>query len=464
MLDTIKLGIPISRSQYEKLEKVIAQDDSWQWVQFCSKTGDLRFIRYKGLMKMDQQSFRREIYWDIPEYFDESGSYISLEFSVPKYWYGHNIHLLYDYVFALNELKKLLQRQLYLKLPKVDDWKVFRADICYAWRCPSQRIAERVLDSIKRLHFPRKNPIIYQDSILFSGTTYSLKFYLKLPEFIAHDRKELLKANAKLEWVNYLEKKADGVLRCEATLRKKYLERNGIKTVADLSSSNTFFRNDDEIKENYPDIDNSPAINTYTTMCILKYMDSNVDIQTHVELDIKGNPSITLGIKGDLVVTMLTKEYTFYAPECDVYFLDATHHFKGGGFSTIIQPKTQEILNKIIEKLLGEHKGMNDIDSVREKLLETYKQAKASRLLGFWLFVQKLGSKQAKEDFGHNSYYVAKRDLKKAGVSLIEPVKIINTSDKFIKDFKIELPSSYTTNQFDDFRNSDNILNLPISL
>lgn len=452
MIDTIKLGIPISKNQHRKLERLVRENSDWQWVMFNAKAGELRFIRHKGLAKLDQQSFRREVFWDIPEFYESENTYLTMELSLPKYWYGHNIHLLYGYMEAIQSLRKILQNQLHIRLPRIEAWQVWRADICYSWRCPSQRISEQILDSIKKLHFPRKRPHIYADSIMFNGATYSLKFYLKLPEFIAHDRKALLKVNARLDWINHLEEKADGVLRCEATLRRKYLKRNNIETLADLSDITTYFRNDDEIKENYPGIDNNPFMNTLATICIMKYLDP--ETQVHA-----------LNNKLEVYSEMFCnfeKNYYFHAPEHKANILGQEYYFKGGGFSTIRRPIINDILDKIITKLIGENAGMETVGQVREKLLKSYKPTKASRLLGFWLYVQRLGIKQAKDDFGHNSYYVSKRDLKKAGVSLIEPVKVVDASERFIKEFKIEIPSSYVTNRFDDHRDSDNILNLPL--
>lgn len=450
MIDTIKLGIPISEKQHENLVNIVNKDSDWKWVMFNAQAGELRFIRHKGLIKSDQQSFRREIFWDIPEFYELNNTYLTVEFSVPKYWYGHNIHLLYDYVKAIQVFRELIQKQLNLALPEIETWQVWRADICYAWRCPTQQISEQILDSIKKLHFPRKRPHIYADSVMFTGTTYSLKFYLKLTEFFVHDRKALLKANAKLEWVNHLEKKADGVLRCEVTLRRKYLERKGIKTLADLNAKTTYLINDDELKENYPEVDEDAHTEMFVTMCILKYMDKKT--VTYIQ-------DSYLNIYSDLL-EKFNENYKFYAPKCKVEVLGQITNFAGGGFSTIIKPKTVEILSEIVTKLIGEHKGMETSEQVREKLRKAYKPAKASRLLGFWLFVQKLGIKAAKNDFGHNSFYVSKRALKEAGVGLIEPVKIIDASDRFIKEFKIEAPSSYATNRFDDHRDSDNLLNL----
>jgi hypothetical protein len=451
MIDTIKLGIPITKYQHGKLEKLAAENADWQWVMFNAKVGELRFLRHKGLAELDQQSFRREIFWDIPEFYEHDNSYITVELSLPKFWYGHNIHLLYGYVKALEELRKILQKQLNLKLPKVDIWQVWRADICYSWRCPSQRISEQILDSIKKLHFPRKRPHIYADSVMFTGTTYSLKFYLKFPEFIAHDRKELLKQNARLEWVNHLEEKADGVLRCEATLRRKYLQRNGIKTVADLNSLVTYFIDDEEIKENYPDIGEDLLTNTFTFISILTYIDLDTVIySSNDELLVKGK-----------ITSKFEQDGYFYAPEHYVDILGENCHFKGGGFSTVNKPKTVDILTKIITKLIGEHTGMETIDQIEEKLSKVYKNHKVADLLGFWLYVQRKGIKAAKDRFNKDKFYRNKRSLKDAGVSLIEPVKVIDARDRFIKEFKIELPSSYTTNKFDDHRDSNNILNLP---
>lgn len=51
--------------------------------------------------------------------------------------------------------------------------------------------------------------------------------------------------------------------------------------------------------------------------------------------------------------------------------------------------------------------------------------------------------------------------MKAAGVSLIEPVNAASTDDHFVRRFRLEIPSPYTTNNVDDFRDSGNILNMP---
>lgn len=420
MLDSIKVGIPLSPLQHKKLLKLANQDDRWQWVQRQANTGDLRFVRSRGLLLLDHHSYHRKINWDIPDVYHPDDCYLVVELSLPKFWYGHNIHLLYNYADALHELKKLLQKQLHCKFPDIIYWKVFRLDPCYNWLFPSQDDSQRYLDSLKHLHFPRKRPVIYPTSIVFVGATYSFKFYLKLPEFRKHDRVQLLKDKASLEWVNHLEQMATGVLRCEATLKRKYLKRRGINVFGDLLKTQ-----------------------------ILAKLPDNEDID--YELPEYSEPLIELCQIawrripfGDNSVT-LTYEYN--QTEASLVFYKKTH--------------LRRILEDLIKKFIGENSGMDTADRVEAKLMKKYKPVKAARLVGFWLYIQRFGSEKAKAHFGHNSYYVAKRELKAASVSLVEPPVLIASEQRFLDKFRLEIPSEFVTNKVDDFRDSNNLLNLP---
>ena len=451
MLDTIKFGIPLSRSQHKKLSNLVTQNEDWQWVMLNQKTGDLRFVRYKGLFDCDQQSFRRQIYWDISEIYVDDDTYLTVELSLPKYWYGHNIHLLFDWYSAIEELRKQFQRQLNCIFPSIDNWKVWRADICYAWRCPSQQLAQSLLDSLKKLDFPYKKKVIRDESISFPGSTYSFKFYLKYPEFKAHDRKALLQDNARLEWIEYLEKKADGVIRCEATLRRKYLKRKDINTIADLNRKNQHILFSDETIENYPDIEENPMSQALVLSSVLNYLG-------HTE------NWISFGDRVNFRNNLLDEhngEYSFQAPEHYYGEHGPRQHFKGGAFSTFDRPITMDILSDLITKYIGSYKGMNNIETVEEKVIKKYQKCRAATLLGFWSYVQRKGIKKAKDFYGYDSFYRCKADLKKVGVSLVTPPVVINASDRFFKNFEFTLPNEYGTNQADDYRDHDNLLNLP---
>lgn len=451
MLDTIKFGIPISRSQHEKISRLSTQDLNERWVLLDFKTGDLRFIRHKGLFDCDQQSFRRQIFWDIPELHIKDDTYLVVELSLPKYWYGHNIHLLFNWYSTIEELRKQFQRQLNCIFPKVKSWKVWRADICYAWRCPSQQIAQSLLDSLKVLDFPYKKGVIRGESIMFPGHTYSFKFYLKYPEFVAHDRKALLKDNARLEWIEYLEKKASGIIRCEATLRRKYLKRQGIDTIEDLNKSNQHIFFDDETIENYPDIEDNLMTQMIAIDSALKYMgyeNTILDLSEKIILD-------------NAILRANNGEYRFSAPYREYMVGSVLQTRKAVSFNVANRPVTMDLLSNLITKFIGCYKGLNNIETVEEKVIKEYQRCRANTLLGFYAYVQRKGIRKAKEFYGHDSFYRCKSDLKKIGVSLITPPVVINASDRFLKNFEFTLPSEHGTNQSDDYRDHDNLLNLP---
>ena len=451
MLDTIKFGIPLSRSQHEKLSRLSIQNQKEQWVLFDPKTGDLRFIRHKGLFKCDQQSFRREIFWDISESYIENDAYLTVELSLPKYWYGHNIHLLFDWYSVIEKIRKQFQIQLKCIFPNINTWKVWRADICYAWRCPSQSTAKLLLDSLKKLDFPYKKKVIRDESIMFPGATYSFKFYLKYPEFIAHDRKALLKDNARLEWIEYLEKKANGIIRCEATLRRKWLRKKGIDTIEDLNKTDKYIYFTEETIENYPDIEE----NYMTQMSVLCNVLDHIDYE---EYGWKSDDKITLYNE---VLDTNNDKYNISTLSHTINISMEEIEFKGGIFHVIEKPITMNILSDLITKFIGDYKGLNNIEAVEEKIVNSYKKIRATKLLGFYTYVSRKGIKKAKEFYGHDVYYRCKSDLKKIGVNLIAPPVIINASDRFLKNFEFTLPSEYGTNQVDDYRDHDNILNLP---
>lgn len=449
MLDTVKLGIPLSKKQYDRIRDIAFVSPTPQWALLYPDTGELHLRRVQGLATTDQQSFHREIRWDVPFNYHTDETYLTVELSLPKLYYGHNIHLLYNYVEALELLKKLLEKRFSLKgrgqLSSIYSWQLWRVDCCYAWRTPSETSARQVLDSLTHLHFPRKKPHIYPgESVLFAGATYSLKFYLKLPEFKQHDKRELLKSKASLEWINHCEELATGVLRVEATLRRKYLERQGIQTVSDLLSPAVEYLFD---PDSYPeDYDFNSAI-----MAIIDY----TMLQHEEDED------------WSYITEYAENGQRFNAPEgyeIEIRSRKGVIHYRhtGDGFILSKRDRPTAILQYLLTKFLGQNPGMQQADEVETKLNTVFKPVKAARLMSMWLYVQRFGTKKAKEAFGHNSYYVARRDMKKAGVSLIEPPKnVIVREANFWQKFKVEVPNEFVTNRVDDFRDGGNILNLP---
>jgi len=451
MLDTLKVGIPLTQSQHKRIQGIATQSDRWQWIQCHQATGELRFRQFSGLATTDGFSYHRELRWDIPVTYS-SDCRLLLEFSVPKFWYGHNIHLLEDFVGALQTLKAVLEKQFGLKgrgkLLDVLSWSVLRADCCYAWRFPSQRMAQGFLDSLKRFHFPRKKPVIRPDSLFWQGNTYSVKAYLKLPEFRAHDRKELLKAQAALEWVNHCEALADGVLRFEVTLRYRYLKRQGIHTIGDLAAS-SFSMQWTEGEEPEDERVKYAAMFAVTGYHLNK---KGVDLSSLLSGE----------MPDDKEKHPLYDGLSISAPQMQLDFNGIFYEFEPQTilYKKIVKPIA--LLQYFLTKLIGENPAMMQVDQVESKLLEVYKPVKAARLVSFWLYVQRFGSAKAKEVFGRDSYYASKSDMKKAGVTLFEPPSGNNVTileADFLRRFRMQIPSEDVANKFDDYRESANVLN-----
>lgn len=469
MLDTVKLGIPLTEKQHSIIQASADKADSWQWVQINNSTGDILFRRTKGLATTDGQSFHRQLRWDVPYTYSDDAR-LMIEFSIPKYWYGHNIRLLYDFLAPLQLLKQTLEDQFGLKgkgrLADVETWGLARLDICYAWKLPSQKLAQSYLDSLKRLHFPWKKPIIYPTAILFPGKTYSAKFYLKLPEFMQHDRKEMLKSHAALEWVDYCENLAEGVLRNEITCRQRFLKRQGIRTVADLLKQVEYVEwlenvppeNDllravvfTKVMGDYmkPKIPDDPALAVPYLMNQLENGGTDFVLRSGTNISFEG-------FRLNEVKSIHTFLIEALPPELQNF------EVKPGSIIYQTERKPIAILKGMLTKFIGENARMQPVDAIEAKLMESYKPVKASRLVSFWLYVQKFGSAKTKENYGKRSYYYNRNELKKAGISLIEPPtgNNITVLDRdWLQQFSLEIPSPHATNQYDDWRDSENVLN-----
>ena len=451
MLDTIKVRIPLTRAQQQRIHTEVTKADRHTWVVCNQATGEIMAWKFQGSLDADGESYHRELRFHYPPIY-EPESKLTIEFSIPKFWQGHNIMLLYNWVHALERLRELIIEQFnlkgnqYLTLPKTEDWEVYRVDTCYAYKFPSQDSAQAYLDSLKRHKFPRKQPQIYPTSMFFGEGTYSFKIYLKLPEFMAHDHKELLKQEVRLEYLDHLINMAEGVFRVEACFRRKYLKRHGINTVGDLLKTHTEVIFDKDLKES----EGFSPLKAMTTITTWNIMESQgVDELNPSKLPIKESP--------------LRDGQYLYAPKMVAAFNGEEYHHAGGGFKYLSRDVTVHLLKTLLHRFLGGNQGMQVADRVKQSLMNTYQQAKAARLLGFWLHVQRFGSEDAKTAIGKTVYYRNKSDLKKAGVALVESEDSLITVDPdFFSKFKLDIPSEFVVNKFDNHRDGDNILNLPI--
>lgn len=212
MIDTIKFKIRVNEETFARLK-----------------------CRAKELTKYDHQEDR--VIFNFAECSTEVGSYdrrvtiklfsareVYVEFSVPKFVFGHNIYLLYpeEVEKALVDFRGDLANRGYV-LPDINQWEVVRLDVCYAWKYLDDSVARTVMRQLQQLEQPRKKRVVWQDeSVMFKGTSYSTKFYLKKPEYYFHDFKHLKKVDVDLAY--RLLNNSQGVLRFEVTMRMKALK------------------------------------------------------------------------------------------------------------------------------------------------------------------------------------------------------------------------------------------------
>ncbi len=444
MLDTIKVSIPLTKGQHRRIHKIATRSDTWTWALLNQATGEPLARKFKGLAQTDGESYHREIRFDYPPKWSDDAK-LWLEFSVPKFWYGHNIILLYDWPKALRHFRALLVNQFGLKrmqFPEVETWEVHRADACYAYRLPNQQLAQAYIDSLKRLRFPRKQPAIHPHSIFFGGGTFAFKVYLKFPEFMAHDRKELIQQKASGDWIEHLERLSQGVLRVEASMRRKYLTRMNIKTVGDMMGDRTWFEWDAHY-ENVKGFD--PLLSTMAIMSV-----------TLAELGVTVINQESLAHGHDLV----NGRY-YHAPDTCLDFGSICYYHPAGGMTYHRLPVLLDKLRTLLHRFLGGVQGMQTVDKVETVLMEHYKPVKVVRLVSFWLYVKQFGAEKAKATLGENSYYYNRRQLKAAGVGLVEANEnIIKADPEFFRNFGLDIPSEFAHMKLDEYRDSGNVLNL----
>ena len=444
MLDTIKVAIPLTQGQHRRIHKIAAQNDTWTWALFNQGTGESLARKFKGLAQTDGESYHREIRFDYAPRWSHDAK-LWVEFSVPKFWYGHNVVMLYDWPQALRHFRKLLIEQFELKrlrFPEIETWEVYRADACYAYGLPTQQTAQLYLDSLKRQRFPRKQPAIHPHSIFFGGGTFAFKVYLKKPEFMAHDRKELVKQKASYDWIEHLERLAEGVLRVEASMRRKYLTRIGIKTVGDMMGERSWFEWDSHYDQ-VAGFDPKPSM-----MAVLSVALADLGVTEINEATLKNGHPLIHG------------RY-YHAPDTKLDAGVICYYHPAGGFTYNCLPILFDRLKTLLHRFLGGVQGMQTVDKVEIALSAHYKSVKVARLIGFWLYVKQFGADKARATFGQDSYYYNRRQLKAAGVGLVEANEnIIKADPEFFRDFGLEIPSKYAHLKQDEYRNSGNVLNL----
>ena len=149
---------------------------------------------------------------------------IFIEFSVAKYQRGNNVEMVLpsDLNTILETLQKEISKYIEYELPNFNRWIIYRLDVCYNWIFQNLEEAELVMSFIQRIDYPRKKKSTYDTSVMYVGSAFTIKFYLKGAEFKKNDFKVISEVNSlrALE----LQYWANKIVRYEIGFKKKYLE------------------------------------------------------------------------------------------------------------------------------------------------------------------------------------------------------------------------------------------------
>jgi len=194
---------------------------------------------------------------DITCVIDEMNQRIIIEVSLPKFFNGQNVDLLFDYKVKIIDFVNYIYMFFKVKSPSVDQVNAIalgRVDICYFYKFQSQIHAFDFINAFKMWSKHKRKKIHHYDtSMMFVGRSFSLKFYMKYHEFQKHDKKDIVKNISTLleksdysyesekskiadyqSLLAYCESMSTGMVRSEFTLRRQKLNYDGIITVGNL--------------------------------------------------------------------------------------------------------------------------------------------------------------------------------------------------------------------------------------
>lgn len=170
------------------------------------------------------------------------GKYVIIEGSINKLLFGHNIKgdsRLKDIDYCVRHLVSFVENSLGIMLPFYREWYVMRIDYSINYKIGHNNVVSW-FEQMNNIYYPRRRVIRHGlESIMFPGSTTTLKMYDKHKEYKAHDYKVLKNINEekadKLLFFSY------GIIRIEVEIKKRKFEYDLNKknpTVEDIESYN----------------------------------------------------------------------------------------------------------------------------------------------------------------------------------------------------------------------------------
>ena len=211
MIDTIKFLIPIDSQK----DLVTLTSQFTQFKKENLATGKIEFEFFTSTHELG--SFSRPIAIRVSD--NPQGFFI--EFSVPKYAKGNNVEMIHAYSLysIIEEVYLELKQKINYPFIHFSEWEIYKLDVCYNWLFESEERAKTAMQFIQRIDYPRKQKYVYDTSVMYKGSSYTIKFYLKGSEFLKHDFKAI-EVNRANEIYTY----AKRILRFEVAFKHQHIK------------------------------------------------------------------------------------------------------------------------------------------------------------------------------------------------------------------------------------------------
>tara|TARA_R110002073_G_C9464495_1_gene578982 strand:- start:818 stop:1960 length:1143 start_codon:yes stop_codon:yes gene_type:complete len=236
MIDTLKLRSPaISEETAALVESLLVHRQATDMA-----TGEELYSLCSGSLPGSSSSSvsvnvrRQELVW-LPPVKAASGCtslvpcepYLVVEGSVHKAMLGHNVYggperLPQAVAWFVADLES--PERLGVSLPPWDEWRIERVDVAEVYDFGNFEGVAQFLHGLGLARYPRRQPHRYGDEcVLFAGTTTTLKYYHKGPEFAKHSHKAYAKVMG-ARAAEELQALANNYLRVELTIKSKKLK------------------------------------------------------------------------------------------------------------------------------------------------------------------------------------------------------------------------------------------------
>lgn len=214
MIDTLKINTPIVTN--------IATGSDWRSTETRTKFESVRhdFYEYLGVrFTISTRSGR--------------GQWLSAEASIPKLIYGHNVGIVDS-----SEVKKsldwirtaILTLPFASRLPPLEEWKVSRMDLAYAWRIGDvEQVITDIYPSVRKTN--SSDLIIFRDdhtdgmTLILDQTTLQRKLYDKGEQVKADKAVRSFSQKDRISLVSF----AQGVMRFESRVDRRRIRRTIFK-------------------------------------------------------------------------------------------------------------------------------------------------------------------------------------------------------------------------------------------